>query len=66
MLFVKVTRNRGKATVWGCPLGALPVAVQCIKLMIFNLKSSRQLKITSARVSGRLHLLEALRNLGRK
>jgi hypothetical protein len=30
MFLVKVTRNRGRVSTWGCPLGALRVAVVCI------------------------------------
>jgi hypothetical protein len=52
MFLVKVARNRGRRSVWVCPLDAVRVAVICLMLMTLKPKSSRLLDISSTGVSG--------------
>jgi hypothetical protein len=50
MFRVKVKRKRWRGSTSVCPLGALRVAVICLKLMTLKSKTSRLLEISSAGV----------------
>jgi hypothetical protein len=41
MFLVKLTRNRGRGSMWVCPLDAVQVVIICLKLMTLKPKSSR-------------------------
>jgi hypothetical protein len=52
MFLVKVTRNRGRSSMWVCPLGAVQMIVICLMLIMLKPKFSRLLVISATGMSG--------------